>query len=98
MLNTFFFTFSLFCIGIYGILNAKGDIIRVFLSIEIMFLSIMLNFLFISLILNDILGEIIVLMILVVSAAELAIGLSILLNVYRLKNTIKMSKFSILAH
>lgn len=98
MLNLFFFTFLLFCIGIYGILNAQGDIIRIFLSIEIMFLSIMLNFLFVSLILNDILGEIIVLLILVVSAAELAIGLSILLNIYRLKKTIKISNFSILAH
>jgi NADH-quinone oxidoreductase subunit K len=61
------------------------------MSIELLLLSINLNFAAFSIYLDDIIGQIFVLFILTIAAAESAIGLAIITVLYRLKNSIELS-------
>lgn len=97
MLNSFFFSFFLFCIGLFGIIFNKQNLITILLSIELILLSINLNFLFFSLILDDIVGEIFALIILTVAAAESAIGLAIIIVFFRLRGTISILQINMLS-
>jgi NADH-quinone oxidoreductase subunit K len=65
-------------------------------SMEIMLLSISLNFIYFSVFLHDPKGQIIALLILGIAASEAAVGLSLLLVASRLKNTIKTVAFNTL--
>jgi len=92
-MTTQFFTFlslalSLFLIGIIGIVVNRKNIIVLLMSIELMLLAI--NFLLIigSSFLDDLLGQLFALYILVVAASESAIGLSIVVAFYRVKGSI----------
>jgi NADH-quinone oxidoreductase subunit K len=60
----------------------------IIISIELTLLSVNLNFIIFSVYLDDILGQLFVLFILTVAAAESAIGLAILMAYYKIKNTI----------
>jgi NADH-quinone oxidoreductase subunit K len=62
------------------------------MSIELMLLSVNLNFAIFSSYLDDIVGQIFILFILTIAATESAIGLAILSVYYKLKNTIRMDK------
>tara|TARA_R110001592_G_scaffold326921_1_gene607935 strand:- start:10692 stop:10898 length:207 start_codon:yes stop_codon:yes gene_type:complete len=61
------------------------------MSIELILLSINLNFIIFSIVLDDIVGQIFALFILTVAAAESAIGLAILVVYYRLKGVISIN-------
>jgi len=63
-------------------------------SMELLLLSISLNFIFFSSFLHDPQGQIIALLMLGVAASEAAVGLSLLLVASRLKNTIKTVTFN----
>jgi NADH-quinone oxidoreductase subunit K len=87
--NLIFFTILfLFLIGLLGIILIDKNILITIMSIELMLLAINLNFILISFYINDINGFIICLFILIISAAEAAIGLAIIINYYRLNGTI----------
>ena len=60
------------------------------MSIELLLLSVNLNFAIFSVYLDDIIGQIFVIFILTIAAAESAIGLAIITVFYRLKNSIEM--------
>lgn len=60
------------------------------MSIELLLLSVNLNFAIFSIYLDDIIGQIFVIFILTVAAAESAIGLAIITSIYRLKNSIQL--------
>lgn len=60
------------------------------MSIELLLLSVNLNFAAFSVYLDDIIGQIFVLFILTIAAAESAIGLSLITVVYRLKSSIEL--------
>tara|TARA_B110000908_G_scaffold170565_1_gene230537 strand:+ start:3588 stop:3794 length:207 start_codon:yes stop_codon:yes gene_type:complete len=60
------------------------------MSVEIMLLSVNLNFIIFSIYLDDIVGYIFVLFILTIAATESAIGLAILTVYYKLKRSIQM--------
>ena len=66
------------------------------MSIEIMLLAINLNFIFFSIYIDDIMGQIFSLYILTVAAAESAIGLAILVVYYRLRGVISIDNISLL--
>ena len=68
----------LFCIGISGIFINRRNIISLLMSIEIMLLSVNINFVAFSSYLNDLVGQIFSIFILTVAGAEAAIGLAIL--------------------
>lgn len=73
----------LFSIGIVGIFLNRKNVIIVLMAIEIMLLAVNLNFIAFSYFLHDIAGQIFVFFILTVAAAESAIGLAILVVLFR---------------
>lgn len=86
-----FTSLFLFLIGIWGIFLVRKNIIIILMSIELMLLSINLNFIIFSIILDDIAGQIFALFVLTVAAAESAIGLAILVVYYRIKGIISIN-------
>ena len=92
LLSTF-----LFAIGLYGAV-AKRHAIAVLLSIEIMLNAVNINFVAFSKFLphTGAVGEVFAIFIIVVAAAEVAIGLAICIALYRCKETLELDKFNIL--
>ncbi|RST62873.1 NADH-quinone oxidoreductase subunit NuoK [Candidatus Aquarickettsia rohweri] len=86
------FSATLFVIGICGIMINKKSIINILFSIEIMLLSVNLNFIAFSKIWIDITGQIFSIFILTVAAAEAAIGLAILVLFFRNKSDISIDR------
>jgi NADH-quinone oxidoreductase subunit K len=83
-------TSIVFFIGLLGIIINRKNILIMIMSIELLLLSVNLNFAFFSIYLDDIIGQIFVIFILTIAAAESAIGLAIITGVYRLKNSIQL--------
>ena len=82
---------GLFLIGVGGIFLFKKNIIIVLMSLELMLLSIILNFILFSFYLDDIVGQIFALFIITIAAAESAIGLAILVIYFRIKGLISIN-------
>jgi NADH-ubiquinone oxidoreductase chain 4L len=80
--------FILFLIGILGFVLNKKNIILMLISIEIMLLAITFIILINSILLEDIIGQVFGIYIIVIAAAESAIGLGILVSYYRLRGNI----------
>lgn len=80
----------LFCISIAGIFINRKNVIILMMCIELMLLSVNINFIAFSHFMNDIKGQIFVFFILTVAAAEAAIGLAILAVLFRNRNTINV--------
>lgn len=84
----------LFSISIAGIVINRKNVIVLLMSIEIMLLAVNLNFLAFSHYLNDLAGQIFVFFILTVAAAEAAIGLAILVVLFRNRGSINVADIS----
>lgn len=80
----------LFAIGVVGIFLNRKNVIILLMSIELMLLAVNLNFVAFSYYLQDISGQIFVFFILTVAAAESAIGLAILVVLFRNLRTINV--------
>ena len=80
----------LFCISIAGIFLNRKNVIILLMCIELMLLSVNMNFIAFSHFLGDIHGQIFVFFILTVAAAEAAIGLAILVVMFRSKGSISV--------
>ena len=80
----------LFCISIAGIFLNRKNVIILLMCIELMLLSVNMNFIAFSHFLGDIHGQIFVFFILTVAAAEAAIGLAILVVMFRNKGSINV--------
>jgi len=78
----------LFAISIVGIFLNRKNLIIILMSIELMLLSVNMNFIAFSHYLQDLAGQIFVFFILTVAAAESAIGLAILVVLFRNLQTI----------
>ena len=85
-------TILLFSIGSLGLILNRKNILIIIISIELMLLSVNLNFIIFSIYLDDILGQLFVIFILTIAATESAIGLAILSSYYKVKNTILIDK------
>jgi len=83
-------TCIVFFIGLIGIVLNRKNILIIIMSIELLLLAVNLNFAAFSIYLDDIVGQIFVLFILTIAAAESAIGLAIITTFYRLKNSIQL--------
>tara|TARA_B110000014_G_scaffold260091_1_gene249185 strand:+ start:1280 stop:1585 length:306 start_codon:yes stop_codon:yes gene_type:complete len=88
------FSALLFCISIAGIFINRKNILLLLMSIELMLLAINTNFIIFSYYSNDITGQVFVFFILAVAAAESAIGLAIIVSLFRLKNSIEINNIS----
>ena len=80
----------LFCISVAGIFINRKNVIILLMCIELMLLSVNMKFIAFSHILNEINGQIFVFFILTVAAAESAIGLAILVVLFRNRQTINV--------
>jgi len=90
-LNILLFTTTLiFLIGVLGLVLNKRNLLIILMSIELMLVGLNLNFIIFSVYLDDILGQIFALYILTVAAAESAIGLAILVVLFRGLDTINV--------
>ena len=78
----------LFAISVVGIFLNRRNIIVLLMAIELMLLAVNLNFIAFSYYLGNIAGQVFVFFILTVAAAESAIGLAILVVLFRNLNTI----------
>ena len=80
----------LFAIGIVGIFLNRKNVIIILMSIELMLLAVNMNFVAFSHYLQDVSGQIFVFFILTVAAAESAIGLAIIVVLFRKQQTINV--------
>jgi NADH-quinone oxidoreductase subunit K len=78
----------IFLLGVLGLVLNKRNLLIILMSIELMLLGINLNFIFFSIYLDDLMGQVFALYILTVAAAESAIGLAIFTVYYKDKQTI----------
>jgi NAD(P)H-quinone oxidoreductase subunit 4L len=72
----------LFCTGIYGVL-ARRNAVLVLMSIELMLNGVNINLVAFSAFVRDLTGQIFALFVITVAAAEVGIGLAIVLLIYR---------------
>jgi len=82
----------LFSISVAGIFINKKNVIVLLMAIELMLLSVNINFIAFSHYLGDSAGQVFVFFILTVAAAEAAIGLAILVVLFRNKRTINVKE------
>jgi len=95
-ITIFFIPFTIFLIGIIGIVFNRKNILLIIISIELILLAINFSFLISSYYLDDILGQIFAIFILTVAAAETSIGLAILITFYRVRGTIAIETINLL--
>ena len=80
----------LFCISVAGIFINRKNVIILLMCIELMLLAVNMNFIAFAHFLQDITGQVFVFFILTVAAAESAIGLAILVVLFRSRQTINV--------
>ncbi|MHB8170859.1 MAG: NADH-quinone oxidoreductase subunit NuoK [Thermincolia bacterium] len=84
----------LFCIGLFGAL-AKRNAVAVLMSIEIMLNSVIINLIAFAKYLTpgDLTGQVFALFIIAVAAAEVAIGLALVIAIYRDRISVNLDEF-----
>jgi len=82
----------LFCISVAGIVINRKNVIILLMAIELMLLAVNINFVAFSRFLGDANGQVFVFFILTVAAAEAAIGLAILVSLFRSRRTINVAE------
>lgn len=80
----------LFSLSVAGIFINRKNVIILLMSIELMLLAVNINFIAFSHYLGDLAGQVFVFFILTVAAAEAAIGLAILVVLFRNRRTINV--------
>lgn len=85
----------LFSLGVIGVTIRRNAIV-IFMSIELMLNAVNLTFLAFSNYLNNVEGQIFVFMVMVVAAAEVAVGLAIIVAIFRLRETVHVDDIKLL--
>jgi len=86
----------LFALSVVGIFLNRNNLIVLLMAIELMLLAVNINFVAFAYFLGDLHGQVFVFFILTVAAAESAIGLAILVLLFRNKATISVEKLNTL--
>lgn len=89
-----FLSTMLFVVGLFGMLLNRSNIIYLLMSLELILLSVNLNFVAFSTFLQDYTGQIFVIFILSITATEVAVGLSLLVLLFKNNNTISSDVIS----
>ena len=90
-----FFSAGLFSAGVYGVL-ARRNAVLVLMSIELMLNAVNVNLVGFSAWLHDITGQIFTLFVIAVAAAEVGIGLAIVILIFRNRETINIDEVNLL--
>lgn len=83
----------LFCLGVAGIFINRRNAVLLLMCIELILLAVNFNFIAFSRFTGDVTGQIFVFFILTVAAAESAIGLAILVVLFRNRDSINVDEF-----
>jgi NADH:ubiquinone oxidoreductase subunit K len=89
------FSAILFSTGVYGVL-ARRNAVLVLMSIELMLNAVNINLVAFSQRLQDITGQVFALFVITVAAAEVGIGLAIVILIYRNRETINVGEVNLL--
>ena len=86
----------LFTVGVLGIFLNRRNVIIILMSIELILLSVNINFVAFSAFLDNLTGQVFALFVLTVAAAEAAIGLAILVVYFRNRGTIAVETVNLM--
>lgn len=96
MLNQFLFLGAfLFCAGVYGVVARRNGVL-VLMSVELMLNAVSLNFVAFSAHLSDVAGQVFALFVIAIAAAEVGVGLAIVLLIYRNRVSINLDELDTL--
>ncbi len=95
-LNQFLlFAAALFCIGVYGVLTRKNGVLML-MSIELILNAVNINLVAFGAYTGTISGQVFALFVIAVAAAEVGVGLAIVLLIYRNRRSIDVSEADLL--
>ncbi len=83
----------LFCIGVYGVI-ARRNAVMVLMSIELVLNSVNLNLIAFALMSGTIDGQVFALFVIAIAAAEVGVGLAMVLMIYRNRKSIALDELS----
>ena len=86
----------LFTLGIFGIFLNRKNVIIILMSIELMLLAVNINLVAFSIQLQDLVGQVFAMFVLTVAAAEISIGLAILVVYSRVRGTIEVDDINLM--
>ncbi len=86
---------ALFMIGVIGVL-VRRNVIIIFMSIELILNAVNINLVAMSYQLQDMAGEVFVVFVIAVAAAEAAVGLGIIIAFYRNKETVNIDEIQLM--
>jgi NADH:ubiquinone oxidoreductase subunit K len=89
------FAAALFSAGVYGVLARRNGVL-VLMSIELMLNAVTINLVAFSQFLRDVAGQVFALFVIAVAAAEVGIGLAIVILIYRNRETINLDEVNLL--
>jgi NADH:ubiquinone oxidoreductase subunit K len=96
LLNEFLFLAAfLFCTGVYGVLARKNGVL-VLMSVELILNAVNINLIAFGAFNNNITGQVFALFVIAVAAAEVGIGLAIVLLIYRNRQSIDLDKVDLM--
>ena len=78
----------LFTLGIFGIFLNRKNVIIILMSVELILLAVNINLVAFSAHLGDLVGQVFALLVLTVAAAEAAVGLALIISVYRNRDSV----------
>lgn len=84
----------IFGISVAGIVMNRHHLIKTLMSVELMLLAVNMNFVAFSQYFHDIAGQVFVFFILTIAAAESAIGLAIIVHIFRQRGNIEVASLS----
>ena len=84
---------ALFCIGVYGVL-ARRNGVMVLMSIELILNAVNINLVAFSVMNKDIAGQVFALFVIAIAAAEVGVGLAIVLLIFRNRQNINVDELS----
>ena len=87
---------ALFVIGVFGIFLNRKNVIVILMSIELMLLAVNINLIAFSVHLGDLVGQVFTMFVLTVAAAEAAIGLAIIVCVFRKRRSIAVDDVNLM--
>ena len=85
----------LFCTGIYGVLARRNGVL-VLMSIELMLNAVNINLVAFSARLNDAAGQVFALFVIAIAAAEVGVGLAIVLLIYRNRVAVNLDEIDLM--
>ena len=95
-LNQFLFlAAALFCIGVYGVL-ARRNAVLVLMSIELMLNAVNINLVAFGAFRDTVIGQVFALFVITVAAAEVGVGLAIVILIFRNRSTLSIDEVSLM--